>query len=102
MSTFGRAPLLALILIPMLHPVRADAVGRSRADAVPVSAGSVRLDGALDEPVWREARFVSGFTQKYPDEGEPSTRSELSRPTTWTSVPFLRKIINSVSLGLRA
>ena len=31
------------------------------------------IDGKLDEEIWRNADFVSGFTQRQPDEGEPST-----------------------------
>ena len=33
----------------------------------------VTLDGNLDEPAWQAARISLGFTQKDPQEGEPST-----------------------------
>jgi hypothetical protein len=43
-----------------------------RADAAP------RLDGRLDEPAWRRARAVSGFTQQEPVEGgEPTEKTAL-------------------------
>ena len=33
----------------------------------------IRLDGILDEPAWRSAVTVTGFTQREPDEGVPAT-----------------------------
>ncbi len=40
--------------------------------------GGVRVDGVLDEGVWREAVAATGFVQSEPLEGEPATeRSEV-------------------------
>ena len=46
---------------------------RKRAAATRVPDGSIRMDGRLDEPVWREAMPLAGFTQKEPVEGNPAT-----------------------------
>ncbi|HEX6645279.1 MAG TPA: hypothetical protein VF037_11390, partial [Gemmatimonadales bacterium] len=44
-----------------------------RVTAARTGAG-VALDGRLDEPVWRSAAPVTGFTQKDPNEGQPATQ----------------------------
>lgn len=39
---------------------------------------SIRLDGVLDEPAWRQATPAADFLQQDPDEGEPATeRTEV-------------------------
>lgn len=55
-------------------PKRAEAARTSR-------AGAIRFDGTLDDPAWTETQFISGFTQREPNEGAPSTDS--------TSVAFV-------------
>ncbi|MGH7709993.1 MAG: carbohydrate binding family 9 domain-containing protein, partial [Gemmatimonadaceae bacterium] len=53
-----------------------------RAEAVRASrGGSIKLDGKLDDAAWREAQFVSGLTQREPNEGAPASDS--------TSVAFV-------------
>jgi len=37
------------------------------------TAGPVRIDGILDEPVWRDAPAAKGFVQNEPSEGEPAS-----------------------------
>ena len=37
------------------------------------AAGSIRLDGALDEPAWNAAAVAQHFIQSDPREGEPAT-----------------------------
>ena len=37
------------------------------------AAGSITIDGALDEPAWFEAPVANGFIQNDPREGEPAT-----------------------------
>jgi hypothetical protein len=37
------------------------------------ASGSITLDGALDEPSWRDAPVATGFLQNEPREGEPAT-----------------------------
>jgi len=44
------------------------------AQAVALGSGSVRVDGRLDEPIWAAAPLASGFYQRHPDEGEPTTQ----------------------------
>src|SRR3990170_3225469 len=41
--------------------------------AVPLE-GEIRLDGHLDEPVWRTAPAAADFRQEQPKEGEPATQ----------------------------
>jgi hypothetical protein len=59
------------------HPVAAqppdDRERRKQARAVRVPDGSIRLDGRLDDAVWREAPPVTDFLQKEPQEGAPAT-----------------------------
>src|SRR5262252_8818494 len=37
------------------------------------ATGPIALDGALDEPAWREANVANGFIQNDPQEGNPAT-----------------------------
>src|SRR5688500_6470910 len=37
------------------------------------AAGAIALDGAIDEPAWRDAPMASHFLQNDPREGEPAT-----------------------------
>lgn len=36
------------------------------------AAGSIRIDGVLDEPAWREAGLIADLTQQSPKPGEPT------------------------------
>lgn len=57
-------------------------VTTKRAEAARATrAGAIRLDGLLDESAWRDAQFISGLTQREPNEGSPATDS--------TSVAFV-------------
>ncbi len=69
-----RACLLTIALV-WLGPATSDAQDRERkrAAAVRVAEGAVRVDGRLDEAVWRQATQLAGFTQKEPVEGDPAT-----------------------------
>src|SRR6266571_3161323 len=40
-----------------------------------IEAGVVRLDGVLDEPVWRQAALLKGFTQYRPVDSRPAEDS---------------------------
>ncbi len=33
-----------------------------------------RIDGILDEPLWKEAAVASGFVQQRPQSGEPASQ----------------------------
>ena len=46
--------------------------GRATVRAIRLETG-LRVDGRLDEPVYREVAPVSGFLQQLPDEGAPAT-----------------------------
>lgn len=46
--------------------------GRYELLAIPTT-GPIRLDGALDEPVWRSAPPATDFVQSEPREGQPAT-----------------------------
>ena len=43
------------------------------------TAERISVDGALDEPAWREAQPVGGFRQRDPDEGAPATDDTIVR-----------------------
>ncbi|MFQ6047423.1 MAG: DUF5916 domain-containing protein [Gemmatimonadales bacterium] len=52
-------------------------VARPAVTAVPLSA-EIRVDGVLDEAVWRTTEPATGFVQSEPDEGQPaSERTEV-------------------------
>jgi len=61
------------------------ALGHSPADldpdktmrAVRVGSAAPRIDGRLDDEVWRRAPSYSGLTQGIPDDGEPATEKTL-------------------------
>jgi hypothetical protein len=58
------APLVAQNIHPTPPPVTR---------AVPLE-GEMKLDGRLDEPVWRSAPPATGFRQNRPHEGQPATQ----------------------------
>ncbi|MEO2196367.1 MAG: DUF5916 domain-containing protein, partial [bacterium] len=59
----------------LVFPAFADAQPNDRleARAERVAEGAIRIDGTLDEPIWRTAPAVTDFIQAEPDEGEPPT-----------------------------
>ncbi|MGQ0715621.1 MAG: DUF5916 domain-containing protein [Gemmatimonadaceae bacterium] len=81
-------------LAPMQQTVAAnDSVPlRKEARAQKARPGAVRLDGRLEEAVWRGAHFVSDFIQKAPVENTP--------PTERTEVAFLYDA-NALYVGAR-
>src|SRR5688572_2493511 len=72
---------LFLILVCLLVPAAALAQqdkGRKEARAVRVPAGSIQLDGRLDETTWRDVPPLTDFIQKEPVEGaQPTERMEV-------------------------
>ena len=67
----------ALALEPTVR-AQAPAVGPKQAMAVRVADGGIRIDGTLDEPIWRTAPAVTSFVQAEPDEGAvPTDRMEV-------------------------
>ncbi len=61
---------------PARRPPRSD---DRRITAVRVGRATPHIDGRLDDAAWREARWVSDFTQKEPDQGRPATlRTEVA------------------------
>ncbi|MEQ1856043.1 MAG: DUF5916 domain-containing protein [Longimicrobiales bacterium] len=48
--------------------------GRKLARAARVPAGSVQIDGSLDDDVWSQATAIGDFTQRDPVEGAPATQ----------------------------
>jgi hypothetical protein len=55
-----------------LAPEKAPAVFTYKANHM--EKGSILLDGKLDESAWRQTGTISGFTQRIPDTGQPSTQ----------------------------
>jgi uncharacterized protein DUF5916/cellulose/xylan binding protein with CBM9 domain len=72
---------MRLTFLTLLFPVVAAAqapAGRTE-PPLPTShavrlSGSIRLDGKIDEPAWRDAPVTDQFTQIDPDEGKPATQ----------------------------
>ena len=74
---------------PPVPSTTAATVTTKRAEAARAArAGSIRLDGVLDENAWREAKYISDFTQREPSEGDrrPTLRASLSSTTTMPSI----------------
>lgn len=68
-------PLLATSLLPAAAlaqspapPAAAARTTASHVDAAP------RLDGKLDDAVWANAQWITNFTQREPQEGQPATQ----------------------------
>lgn len=64
----------------LVFPAFADAQPNDRLEARAgrVAEGAIRIDGTLDEPIWRTAPAVTDFIQAEPDEGErPTDRMEV-------------------------
>ena len=56
--------LLILVLVPSLAFAQEE--GRKQATAVRVSAGSITLDGRLDDQAWATVPAMTDFVQKEP------------------------------------
>ena len=52
--------------------IRRDAAGRATIRAIELTEG-IRLDGRLDEAVYRDVPAITGLIQQEPDEGAPAT-----------------------------
>src|SRR3989338_1468177 len=49
--------------------------GQTRATAPRIEEAEVAIDGRLDEPVWRQAAILTGFSQFSPVDGLPADDS---------------------------
>jgi len=64
------------IVAPSLRAQDTGGPQEARAERVP--EGAIRVDGTLDEPIWRTAPAVTEFVQAEPDEGAaPTDRMEV-------------------------
>lgn len=78
--------VLAWVVPPTSSPAQlapggtdAPPVDSRRAEAVQLGGGTVEVDGALDDPAWSKARWLTDFSQKEPDHGRPaSVRTEVA------------------------
>lgn len=67
-----------ILVLVLLVPTPAAAQPRKRAQATPVAAGAIRVDGRLDDDGWRLAIPIDDFVQKEPVEGgTPADRMEV-------------------------
>ena len=72
------AVLVATVAASPSLRAQAPATGPKHALATRVSDGAIRVDGTLDERIWRTAPAVTDFLQAEPDEGtEPTDRMEV-------------------------
>jgi hypothetical protein len=67
-----RFVIVILLLLPSVALARQDS-DRKEAHAMRVPADSIRVDGRLDEAIWRDVPMVTDFVQREPVEGAPST-----------------------------
>ena len=68
----------SLVPLGIIRAQDAVAPGRKVLQASRVAA-DVRIDGRLNDPAWRDARFISDFFQREPVEGAPATtRTEVA------------------------
>ena len=80
-STRVAVALCGVLAAPLfsqpIHGQASDAT-RRQAVAVRVAGGAIRIDGTLDEDVWRTAEPATGFIQREPVEGAaPTDRTEV-------------------------
>src|SRR5215467_13530983 len=69
-------PLLATVLL--LAPIALGAQGAARVARPAHITTPPQIDGRLDEAVWQQAEPLTGFVQRQPQEGAPSTeRTEV-------------------------
>ena len=67
-----RLLIAMLILLPSVALARQDN-GRKEAYAMRVPADAIRVDGRLDEAIWRDVPAITDFVQREPVEGAPPT-----------------------------
>lgn len=74
-------PFIALLQTLTGEPVAAATAYSGRANAVHAHAprleAEVRIDGVLDEPVWRGAARLTGFSEFSPKDGQPAEDSTI-------------------------
>lgn len=77
---FAGLVALALCLAPPAATGQTPVPGqRKQMQAVRVTGPGLHIDGRLDDPAWSDARFVSDFLQKEPNEGTvPEWRTEVA------------------------
>jgi len=67
--------LLCFVIQPSAYALQetppADSI--KKAIATPLNDKNVDIDGVLEEDIWREAVFISGFTQREPFEGQSAS-----------------------------
>ncbi len=73
-----RSALIAALLLPVAQSLAAQAPAPKSAHAVRLTGAAPRIDGALDDAAWSQARTLSDFVQKIPVEGAvPSVATEV-------------------------
>lgn len=61
--------LIVVLLFAMAGEAIAQEAGKRLIEAVPAAKEQIRIDGLLDEPVWREGMAATGFIQQEPFVG---------------------------------
>lgn len=77
-------PLAAQRPKPLLEPVagvKADAEEQMRTLRIGIAAGSIRIDGELEDPGWTGAALATGFSEFQPREGVPPQTPTEARVT---------------------
>lgn len=78
MESVSRSVLCLVLTLFAWLPLRADAPATKRVEVMRAGPALPDVDGKLDDPVWREVRFVEDFLQKDPVEGgAPSVRTQI-------------------------
>src|SRR5689334_16775502 len=76
------------VLLLLCASVCATARSAAQAQSAPVvgvpeihaiAAGNIDIDGRLDEAAWKETPAFTGFVQRDPDEGKPTTERTIVR-----------------------
>jgi len=78
MASRAVAAALAIIAVLLSERLVAGQASEGAASRATKTAGTIRVDGRLDEPAWRETVPLSRFLQQVPVEGgEPSEKTEI-------------------------
>src|SRR6266480_8131643 len=67
--------LALLFALQSADPPTYSGLAKQLVVAIPRVAAGARVDGALDEPVWRRAARLAGFSQYRPVDGRPAEDS---------------------------
>jgi len=71
--TLSLGPAVLAVVLGVASPAEATLPGGGRVLRAVRSAGTIEIDGRLDEPAWLAAPAATGFVQRDPEQGQPAS-----------------------------